>query len=39
MTDIFDAIQRTAKRIKVAIDVKDIGYSQQANSSGRDSFK
>jgi fructose-1,6-bisphosphatase I len=34
MTDIFDAIQRTAKRIKVAIDVKDIGYSQQANSSG-----
>ncbi|PHQ65702.1 MAG: class 1 fructose-bisphosphatase [Sulfurimonas sp.] len=34
MTDIFDAIQRTAKRIKIAIDVKDIGYSQQANSSG-----
>ena len=34
MTDIFDAIQRTAKRIKKAIDVKDIGYSQQANSSG-----
>ncbi|WP_294964340.1 class 1 fructose-bisphosphatase [Sulfurimonas sp.] len=34
MTDIFDAIQRTAKRIKVAIDVKDTGYSQQANSSG-----
>lgn len=34
MTEIFEAIQRTAKRIKVAIDVKDIGYSQQANSSG-----
>ena len=34
MTDIFDAIQRTAKRIKKAIDVKDIGYSQQSNSSG-----
>ena len=34
MTDIFDAIQRVAKRIKKAIDVKDIGYSQQANSSG-----
>jgi len=34
MNDIFDAIQRTAKRIKKAIDVKDIGYSQQENSSG-----
>jgi len=34
MNDIFDAIQRTAKRIKTAIDVKDIGYSQQENSSG-----
>ena len=34
MTDIFDAIQRSAKRIKKAIDVKDIGYSNQANSSG-----
>ncbi|MEA2091795.1 MAG: class 1 fructose-bisphosphatase, partial [Campylobacterota bacterium] len=34
MTDIFDAIQRTAIRIKDAIDVKDIGYSQQENSSG-----
>jgi fructose-1,6-bisphosphatase I len=34
MDNIFDAIQRTAKRIKKAIDVKDIGYSQQANSSG-----
>ena len=34
MTDIFDAIQATAKRIKKAIDVKDIGYSQQENSSG-----
>lgn len=34
MRDIFDAIQRSAKRIKKAIDVKDIGYSQQENSSG-----
>ncbi len=34
MTDIFEAIQRTAKRIKVAIDVKDIGYSNEMNSSG-----
>ncbi len=34
MRDIFDAIQRSAKRIKDAIDVKDIGYSQQENSSG-----
>jgi len=34
MRDIFDAIQKSAKRIKNAIDVKDIGYSQQENSSG-----
>jgi fructose-1,6-bisphosphatase I len=34
MRDIFDAIQTSAKRIKNAIDVKDIGYSQQENSSG-----
>ncbi|MCW8895166.1 MAG: class 1 fructose-bisphosphatase [Sulfurimonas sp.] len=34
MTDIFDAIQKSAIRIKDAIDVKDIGYSQQENSSG-----
>jgi len=34
MTDIFEAIQRSAKRIKKAIDIKDIGYSNQANSSG-----
>jgi len=34
MDDIFAAIQRSAKRIKNAIDVKDIGYSQQENSSG-----
>ncbi|WP_455756068.1 class 1 fructose-bisphosphatase [Sulfurimonas sp.] len=34
MRDIFDAIQRSAIRIKKAIDVKDIGYSQQENSSG-----
>jgi len=34
MTDIFEAIQKSAKRIKKAIDIKDIGYSNQANSSG-----
>ena len=34
MRDIFDAIQTSAKRIKTAIDTKDIGYSQQENSSG-----
>lgn len=34
MTDIFESIQKSAKRIKEAIDVKDIGYSQQENSSG-----
>ena len=34
MEDIFDSIQRSAKRIKNAIDIKDIGYSQQENSSG-----
>ncbi len=34
MTDIFEAIQKTAKRIKNAIDVKDFGYSSQENSSG-----
>jgi len=34
MTDIFEAIQKSAKRIKKAIDIKDIGYSSQANSSG-----
>lgn len=34
MRDIFDAIQTSAKRIKKAIDTKDIGYSQQENSSG-----
>ncbi len=34
MTDIFEAIQKSAKRIKNAIDVKDIGYSNQSNSSG-----
>ncbi len=31
---IFEAIQKSAKRIKEAIDTKDIGYSQSANSSG-----
>jgi fructose-1,6-bisphosphatase I len=34
MRDIFDAIQASAKRIKDAIDIKDIGYSQKENSSG-----
>ncbi len=34
MENIFDAIQISAKRIKNAIDIKDIGYSQQENSSG-----
>ena len=34
MRDIFDSIQKSAKRIKEAIDIKDIGYSQQENSSG-----
>ncbi len=34
MRDIFEAIQRSSIRIKKAIDVKDIGYSQQENSSG-----
>lgn len=34
MTDIFEAIQQTARRIKGAIDVKDFGYSSQENSSG-----
>lgn len=34
MRDVFDAIQRSAIRIKDAIDIKDIGYSQQENSSG-----
>lgn len=34
MDDIFKAIQRTAIKIKDAIDTKDIGYSQQENSSG-----
>ena len=34
MREIFDAIAKSAIRIKDAIDVKDIGYSQQENSSG-----
>ena len=34
MEAIFNAIQASAKRIKEAIDIKDIGYSQQENSSG-----
>ena len=34
MEKIFDAIQASAKRIKNAIDIKDIGYSNQENSSG-----
>lgn len=34
MTEILSAIQKSAIRIKKAIDVKDIGYSQEQNSSG-----
>ncbi|KIM10699.1 MAG: fructose 1,6-bisphosphatase [Sulfuricurvum sp. PC08-66] len=34
MTTIFQAISNSAKRIKVAIDTKDIGYSQEQNASG-----
>ncbi len=34
MEEIFFAIQRSAERIKNAIDVKDIGYSNEQNSSG-----
>lgn len=34
MNPILEAIQRSAIRIKHAIDVKDIGYSQEQNSSG-----
>ncbi|MDH5465176.1 MAG: class 1 fructose-bisphosphatase [Thiovulaceae bacterium] len=34
MNEIFDAICNSAKRIKKAIDVKDIGYSQEQNASG-----
>lgn len=34
MDDIFNAIQQSAKKIKQAIDTKDIGYSQSENSSG-----
>lgn len=34
MRNVFDAIQRSAIRIKKAIDVKDIGYSQKENASG-----
>lgn len=34
MNPILEAIQKSAIRIKKAIDVKDIGYSQEQNSSG-----
>lgn len=34
MIQILEAIERSAIRIKNAIDVKDIGYSQEQNSSG-----
>ncbi len=34
MNDIFNAIQKSAKRIKDAIDTKDVGYSESENSSG-----
>ena len=34
MEELLEAIQKSAIRIKKAIDVKDIGYSQEQNSSG-----
>ncbi len=34
MDNIFKAIQQSAKKIKQAIDTKDIGYSESQNSSG-----
>ena len=34
MNEILEAIQKAAIRIKDAIDIKDIGYSQEQNSSG-----
>ncbi len=34
MQNILEAIEKSAIRIKKAIDVKDIGYSQEQNSSG-----
>lgn len=34
MKEILEAIERSAIKIKRAIDVKDIGYSQEQNSSG-----
>lgn len=34
LNEIFEAIKKSAIRIKDAIDIKDIGYSQQENSSG-----
>ena len=34
MKPLLEAIMKSAIRIKDAIDVKDIGYSQQENSSG-----
>jgi len=34
MDAIFDAIQKSAKRIKDVIDTKDVGYSQNENASG-----
>lgn len=34
MNQILEAIQKSAIRIKRAIDVKDIGYSQEQNASG-----
>ncbi len=34
MEAVFNAIQKSAKRIKEAIDTKDVGYSASQNSSG-----
>ena len=39
MKKIFEAIQESAKKIKVAIDVKDIGYAEHQNSSGEEQLQ
>jgi len=39
MKEIFEAIQESAKKIKVAIDVKDIGYAEHQNSSGEEQLQ
>lgn len=39
MREIFEAIAKSAIRIEKAIDVKDIGYSDNQNSSGEDQLE